>query len=322
MAKIVSRIMDIRFSLYDARSLIHKVKRYILGKEVGTGLIFKLFLYLILIDVAFIYLNPILYMLSTMVKSNNDLLDPTVNWVPRELFFGHLKEAWKILDYTKSLSISVIISVSAAVLQVIFCSMAGYAFARMKFPFKTFWFICLLFTFIVPAQVTVLPMLLMYKKFEWLNTFYPMIVPALFGHGLKGALFVIIFRQFFSTLPKELEEAAKIDGAHAYKIFYRVMLPISLPAIVVVFLFSLVWNWNDSYFPSMFMFKAEDVPLSIGMSDLSSMMAAKAKDSGPSIFDDSLKMAASFLIILPPLLIYAFTQRWFVEGVERTGLVE
>lgn len=322
MAKIEISRKTMKLDLALLKAGWSKTLQFILGREADKGLIFKLFIYLILIDTAFIYLNPIFYMITTMVKDSVDLLDPGVQWVPTVIYFGVLQDAWDKLRYVESFMISFTIASAVAVLQTISCAVAGYAFARLSFPFKKFWFFCLLLTFIVPPQVTILPTLLAVSELGLMNSYYPMIIPALFGHGLKGALFVIIFRQFFSTQPKELEEAAKIDGANVLRIFYRVMLPLAKPAILVVFLFSFVWSWNDYYLPSMFMITAEEVPLSMGISRISAEMLLEANESGPSIFDEPLKMAASFLIVMPPLLLYTFTQRWFVEGVERTGLVE
>lgn len=323
----MERITELVKSRYTARGLSSRQLRLLarnglLGKEANQGLIFRLFMYLILIDTAFIYIKPILYMITTMMKDANNLLDPAVIWVPRSLFWGHLSEAFRLLQYPSAFTISLTVSLSVAVLQVISCAIAGYAFARLEFPFKRTLFVCLIFSFVMPPQVTILPSILLFKELGWLNTYLPMIVPAIFGHGLKGALFVIIFRQFFSTLPKELEEAARMDGASMFRVFFRVMLPISSSAIIVVFLFSFVWNWNDFYYPSMYMFSAKEVPLSISLSRLAASLTAEAEQAGPSLFAEPIKMAASFLIIMPVLAIYAFTQRWFVEGVERTGLVE
>ncbi|WP_454190883.1 carbohydrate ABC transporter permease [Paenibacillus sp. Marseille-Q7038] len=301
---------------------MNKVRQLLLGKEVDKGLLFRILLYLLLIDVAFIYLKPVIYMLTTMIKSKQDLLDPAVIWVPMKLYAGHLIDALNMLDYWKGFTISVTVSTLSALFQVISCAIAGYAFARLEFPFKKFWFAALLFTFIMPPQVTILPSILMFKEFGWINTYWPLIIPTLFGHGLKGALFVLIFRQFFSTLPKEMEEAARMDGAGALRIFFKVMLPISRSAIIVVFLFSFVWTWNDSYFPSMYMFGATDVPLSTSLSKLNAKLAMEAQEGGLRAFLEPIKMASSFFIILPLLVLYAFTQRWFVEGIERTGLVE
>lgn len=301
---------------------MNKVVGTLLGKEIDKGLIFRFLMYILLIDVAFIYLKPVIYMMTTMVKSKSDLLDPAVIWVPVQLYAGHLVEALQMLNYWKGFSISVVVSTLSACFQVFSCAIAGYAFARLEFPFKRFWFVALLFTFIMPPQVTILPSILMFKEMGWINTYWPLIIPTLFGHGLKGALFVLIFRQFFSTLPKEMEEAARMDGAGALRIFFRVMLPISRSAIIVVFLFSFVWSWNDSYFPSMYMFGATDVPLSTSLSKLTAKLAMEAQEGGLRAFLEPIKMAASFFIILPLLVIYAFTQKWFVEGIERTGIVE
>lgn len=322
MAKMITELKKTNFDRMRWRLWLTKTRYFIFGKEADKGLIFRLFIYLILIDTAYIYLNPILYMISTMVKDAADLLDPAVNWVPRTIYTGVLQDAWQKLRYPSAFTLSLTISLGVSLLQTVSCAVAGYAFARLEFPFKKFWMFCLILTFIVPTQVIILPNLIFASSLGIMKTYIPIIVPALFGHGLKGALFVIIYRQFFSTQPKELEEAAKIDGANVFKVFYKVMLPLAKPAILVVFLFSFVWTWNDYYLPSMYLNGAKDVPLSMGISQIQAMLDQQAKDFGPSIFDEPLKMATSFLIILPPLILYTFTQRWFVEGVERTGLVE
>lgn len=299
-----------------------KIRYFVLGKEADKGLIFRLFLYLILVDTAYIYLNPIIFMVTTMVKDAADLLDPAVSWIPHTINTGILQQAWTMLKYPNAITLSLIISASVSILQTISCAVAGYAFARLEFPFKRFWLFCLLLSFIVPTQVVILPNLIVAKTVGLIGTYIPIIVPALFGHGLKGALFVLIYRQFFSTQPKELEEAAKLDGANVFKVFFRVMLPLAKPAILVVFLFSFVWTWNDYYLPSMYLIGAKEVPLSMGIAQISAALAQQAAENGPSIFDEPIKMATSFLMIVPPLLLYIFTQRWFVESVERTGLVE
>jgi len=299
-----------------------RIRYFIFGREADKSFLFRAFLYLILLDIAFIYVNPMIYMVSTMLKNTSDLLDPAVIWLPRTLYLGVIQEAWHKLNYSRAFAISSLLSLSVSLLQTFSCAVAGYAFAKLIFPFKRTMLFCLLLSFIVPTQVVILPNLIMAREFGLMQTLYPILLPALFGHGLKGALFVIIFRQFFSTQPKELEEAARIDGASVFKIFFRVMLPLAQPAMLVVFLFSFVWTWNDYYYPSMYMAGSEHVPLSMGISQISLAIAQNNAEFGPSVFDEPLKMASSFLIIMPPLLLYMAAQRWFVEGVERTGLVE
>ncbi len=314
-----------RLSATNWRSLPAKLLRMLVGKEADKGLLFKIFIYVILIDTAYIYLRPLFYMLVTMVKNSSDLLNPAVVWIPTGIELEHMLYAWTGLKYTKSFLVSLQISLIASVAQVIFCAVAGYAFARLTFPFKNAMFVLLLLCFIMPAQLTILPLMIVYTKIGFMNTMWPILLPTLFGHGLKGALFVIIFRQFFSTQPKELEEAAKIDGANVFKVFFRVMLPLAKPAILVVFLFSFVWHWNDAYFPGMFMTRAEVPPLSLGTNLLNGYLTGLAENPPAGVdivFPEPIRMSAFFLIILPPLLLYLYAQRWFVESVERTGLVE
>ncbi|GAA3408861.1 carbohydrate ABC transporter permease [Paenibacillus hodogayensis] len=304
------------------RNTLDFLKYRFIGVEFDKGILFKILLYVILINVAFIYIKPILYMVTTMVKDAQNILDPTVIWVPKSLYFGHLAEATRILHYVKSFFISISLSASVSVLQIFSCAVAGYAFARLDFPLKNLWVSLLLFTFIMPPQVIILPSIMLFKGFGWMDTFLPMVVPALFGHGLKGAMFVIIYRSFYSNLPKELDEAARMDGANAIKLFFRVMFPLSKSAIVVVVLFSFVWNWNDFYLPSIFMFTAQNVPLSITLARLAAELKLAAGAGEMTVYAESIKMAAAFLIIVPLLVVYFFAQRWFIEGVERTGLVE
>lgn len=303
-------------------SALLRTRNVIFGIEVDKGLLFKFFLYVLLIDTAFIYMNPIFKMVSTMLKNAEDLSNPSVIWIPNEIYLGVLQDAWSKLQYSESFWVSAALSTTVALLQTVSCAIAGYAFARLHIPFKNFWFFCLLLSFIVPPQVTILPNIIASNQLGLMQTYWPIVLPAVFGHGLKGALFVIIYRQFFMSQPKELEESARIDGASVFKIFFKVMFPLARPAMVVVFLFAFVWTWNDSYLPSMFLYNSDLKPLSQGMSIIAADLTAEAELSGPSVFQDSIKMATGFLMIMPLLILYMFTQRWFVESVERTGLVE
>jgi multiple sugar transport system permease protein len=314
-----------RAALQELHSVWSWLVRFFIGKEADKGMLFRVFIYMILIDTAYIYLRPMFYMFVTMGKSPSDIMNPAVTWVPTSIDFSHMLNAWSGLKYTKSIVVSLEISLAASLLQVFFCAVAGYAFGRLTFPFKRTMLLLLLFCFIMPPQLTILPLMLMYTKIGFLNTIWPILLPTLFGHGLKGALFVIIFRQFFLTQPKELEEAAKIDGASVFRVFYKVMLPLAKPAVLVVFLFSFVWHWNDSYFPGMFMPRAEIPPLALGTNQLNSYLTSLSDNpiaGADVLFPEPIRMSAFFLIILPPLLLYLYAQKWFVESVERTGLVE
>lgn len=302
---------------------LKSVKYTVLGREINEGLLFKAFLYTIFIATSYIYLNPIMKMLVNMVMTTEDIIDPTVTWIPTELYFGHIEKAWEMLDYTNSFLISFVVSLSAAVFHCFSTGLAGYALARLDFPFKKLVFGLLLLAFIIPPQVIILPTIVAFRNLGLDNSILTLIIPSIFGFGVKGALFVIIFRQFFLTQPKELEEAAKIDGATAIKFYVKVMLPLAKPAILVVFLFSFVWTWNDTYFPQMFLTDAKHLPLASELLQMDRVITSYIESQQITSFEGgAIKMAASFLAILPPLLIFMVFQRHFVEGVERTGLVE
>ncbi|MCQ6563350.1 carbohydrate ABC transporter permease [Paenibacillus mendelii] len=316
------RVRHLR-SLLNGRQA-QRVKLLVLGRNTNDGLLAKLFIYFMLTIVAYLYLQPFLYMVSTMVKTLPDLLDPTVQWIPRSIEWENLSRALKGLKYQESVLYTLTLAVIPSFIQVLICSITGYALARLQFSGKNIYFALILLTFLIPPQIMIIPLYVIYSKLGWLNTPFVFIIPALLGQGLKSALFIIIFRQFFQSLPKAIEEAAMIDGASIFRLFFRVILPLSIPACLVVFLFSFVWHWNESYLSSMFL-SQDFTPLSVRLEKLETAIFGRE----PSIemlaanpVTEGTKMAGAFLIIFPPLLVYMIAQRWFVEGIERTGLVD
>lgn len=295
----------------------------VLGQNVNDGWIAKIIIYVMISSIAFLYLQPFLYMISTMFKNLSDLLDPTVKWIPRTLDWHNLMLAWNGLNYPKALLNTITIALLGSIFQMVTCALTGYALARLRFPGRKLAIFIVIITFLVPPQVVILPMYVLFSKLGLLHSFYAFLAPALLGQGVRSALFIIIFMNFFKKIPLSLEEAAKLDGASTIRMFFRVVIPISRAATLVVFLFSFIWYWNMSYEPSMFL-TPDLMPLSVRLDGLESaifgidrfMIHAKNQLSeGP-------KMAGAFLIVFPPLLLYSVMQRWFTEGIERTGLVE
>lgn len=305
------------------QSHLKSAQYMILGREINEGLLFKTFLYVVFIATSYIYLNPIMKMMVNMVMTTEDLINPTITWIPSKLYFGQLTKAWDMLNYPQAFTVSLIVALSASIFHVISCGFAGYALARLEFPFKKLVFGLLLLAFIIPPQVIILPTIIAYTNLGLNNSIVTLIIPSILGFGVKGALFVIIFRQFFMTQPKELEEAARIDGATALKFYLKVMLPLAKPAILVVFLFSFVWTWNDTYFPQMFLSDSNLLPLASETLQLDKVITSFIETQQISSHEaGAITMAASFLVILPPLLLFLIFQRHFVESIERTGLVE
>jgi len=301
-----------------------KVKLMVIGRNISDGLIAKLVLYVLLSIVAYLYLQPILYMVSTMLKPATDLLDATVRWIPREVTWDNITKAFHGLQYPNALLVTATIAISCSLASVIICSMTGYAMARLSVPFKWLFTGLIILTFLIPPQVVIIPLYVIFSKLGLLNSIFVFLVPALLGQGMKAALFIFIFMQFFKSQPQSLEEAAKLDGASTARLFVGIMLPLARSACLVVFLFSFIWYWNMYYEPSMFLSKGF-TPLSIRLDMLEEVLNPTLLGNTRTIINpitEGTKMAAAFMIILPPILIFIILQRWFVSGIERSGIVE
>jgi len=302
-----------------------RTKQLVLGQHLNDGWMAKLIIYFLLAVVAYLYVQPVLYIVSTMFKNLNDLIDPTVKWFPREISWENLHKAWEGLKYPKAFMNTLVIALSCSAIQVLVCSMMGYTLAKGEFPGKGLLTFLVILTFLVPPQIIIIPLYVIYSKLGLLDTPFAFILPALFGQGVRSALFILIFRQFFKSQPSSLEEAARMDGASSFRLFFRIMLPLASSACLVVFLFSFIWYWNLYYEPSMFLTK-DNIPLSISLERLEAVLQGSLGINQQIYRKDPItegtKMAAAFLIIFPPIVLYIFVQRWFVEGIERTGMVE
>jgi multiple sugar transport system permease protein len=281
-------------------------------------------MYVFAVSLSFVFIYPMLYMTSQSMMTAADLSDATVRWIPKGISFENYTYAFNEMKYVRSFFNSVIISVGGAFVQIISCAVVGYGFARYRFPGYKLWLALVLFTFLVPPQTFIVPLFLFFSDLNWIDTYLPFIVPGLFGHGLKGALFVLIFMQFFRKLPGQLEEAARIDGAGAYRTFAYIMYPLARPAILVVFLFSIVWHWNDIFEPNLYLMSPDTYNITQYVSMLNGEGERELTESeiliGAPPTNMNRVMAGAVLTILPLLILYLFTQRYFVEGVERTGI--
>jgi multiple sugar transport system permease protein len=300
---------------------------WFLRRRVGRAL-FRGVIILLLIDTAFIFLMPLLRMLSTSVMHVMDLYDPTVVWIPRRWSWENYRLVFQALKYPLSFKNTLLLAGVAAVLQTLSCAVAGYGFARFQFPGRDKLFLLVLFAMIVPPHAIFIQLFILFKSLpspgfittskNWLDTYLPFYVPEATGMGLRGALFVFIFRQFFKGMPWELEDAALIDGAGPFRVFLNIMLPPAQPAIVVVFLFSFVWHWNDSLQPAIFLSRSE---LFVMTQRLAEVEAALADMRYRAMWGTGAIMTAAVLTIAPLLVLYILAQRYFVESIERTGLI-
>lgn len=277
--------------------------------------------YLLLGAIGYVYLYPLLFMVINSVKDVEDLLSPVVKWIPTHIYTGNYQRAAAVMGFWPVLVQTVVAAALPAGAATVAAAVAGYGFARFRFPLRGLWFALMLATFVVPPQLTMIPEFLMYRRLGLLGSVAAFVVPALLGQGLRSAVFILIFFQFTRMLPKSMEEAAVVDGAGPVKIFLGIFVPLSGPAFLVCFLFGFVWYWNETYLAGLYFGEAwRTLPL-----QLSQFVASYERmyPVGLNVRDrlnEGIKMAGTVLTIVPVLLVYIALQRWFVGGVDRTGI--
>lgn len=287
----------------------------------------QIVVYGLLICIGFIYLYPILYMISTSLMNRDDLLDTSIKWIPSTLFLSNYIDAARSMDFWASLGKGLLIAGLPTLCNVLVCMVIGYGFASFNFKGKTILMGLLIFSYILPSQVTMIPTYVLYNNVKILGTIWAFILPALFGNGLNAPIFILIFYQFFKQVPKVLIEAAKIDGAGYFKSFVRIAVPSAAPAILTVFLFSFVWYWNESYLTELYVrgltTHSDWTNLVIQLKNFTTNYNdTRATGTGTMATDlnETIRLAATMLSVLPLMIMYFFLQKHFVESIDRTGI--
>lgn len=288
----------------------------------------KLVRTLFLLGLCYLFLFPIFYLLLAAFSDPESLNNPNVVWIPLDWTMENFKYAIEELNFWPSAGLSLIHAVGGTLASLFSCSLVGYGLARYKFAEKGLVFMCVVLTIIVPPQTLLITQYLQYKDFlglgiNLLNTPWVLILPAIFGAGLRNGLFIFIFRQFFLGLPKDLEEAAWVDGCNPLRTFVSIIIPSSGPGIVTVTLFSFVWHWNDYYYSAM-LYTGKLKALVPMMEAINTNLGGEMAAGGTT--NDVLSLrgiisSAGILTIIVPLVLYLFLQRHFVESIERTGIV-
>ena len=277
---------------------------------------------LFILGVSFVILRPHLVQLSSAVMSELDLFDQTVGWIPRNFTLENFRVAWEHMEYPRHFLNSLTLAVLVSTMQLISCTIVAYGIARFDFRGANIIFALVIVTLVIPPQLIMIPLYLSFRNFLGMNllqTYWPYVLTSLTATGLKNGLFIYIMRQFFKNMPTDLEEAAYVDGAGVFKTFYRIMLPGALPGLIIVFIFSFVWQWNDHFLIVLFM-GARGAFLPQALSALADSVAdhvTQVTGEYPSMIQNT----GVLLFIMPLLILYLFLQRYFIESVERTGLV-
>ncbi|NIA14025.1 MAG: ABC transporter permease subunit [Nitrospiraceae bacterium] len=222
---------------------------------------------------------------------------------------GNYKAAMTVLPFHLFIFNSFYISLFSVTGQVLCASLAGFGFARMRFRGRDAWFVVLLATMMLPAQVTMIPHYQIFRALGWLDSFKPLIVPCFLG-GAQGAFYIFLMRQFFKTIPVELEEAARIDGCSSFRIYWDIMLPLAMPAVAAVAVLGFIQHWQDLMRPLIYLSSHELFPVSLGLNMFQSMHGGRPQ----------YMLAASNLTLIPILVAFFAAQKYFVEGITLTGL--
>jgi multiple sugar transport system permease protein len=263
--------------------------------------------YILLTAIGAVMVGPFLWMVSTSMMDQQDIFRVPPQWIPDQIQLKNYRAIMEVLPLGTLLLNSFTIAICATIGQLCSCTLAAYAFARMKFRGNTVLYFVLLATMMIPAQVTMIPVFLIMKFLGLIDTLYALIVPAFFG----GAFGTFLLRQFYATIPTDLEDAARMDGCGRFRILWSIVLPLSKPALATLALFTFMTYWNDLLGPVIYLSSVENATLTMGLANL---------QSGVMVTRYDLLMAGSVLSVLPILVLLIVGQRWFVRGIATTGL--
>lgn len=294
--------------------------------------------FLLMFGLCFLILQPIFNKISISFMTEGDLYNPTVVSIPEHFTTNNYILAVQLMEYGKALTNSFVISITIALLQIGVCTLVGYGFARFNFPLKKFWFACVMMVILIPPQTISGSLHLHFRFFDVLGIFkaitgstinlrgskLPYYLMSAGCMGLKNGLYIYMIRQFFRNIPKELEEAAYVDGCGTLKTFIRIMLPDAKPILTSCFLFAFVWQWTDGFYSKMFL--GQTVLVSTGLARIvDSLGAFIQRLTGATVtistaYANCILATGTLLIILPLIILYLFAQKGFVESLSSSGI--
>lgn len=262
--------------------------------------------YVILCLGATILLLPFAFMLSTSLKTMDQIFVFPIQWIPDPVMWSNYPQVFEQILFMRYILNTVQITAFGIAGSLIGSSLAAYPFARMRFPGRNLLFMVMLATLMVPGWITLIPQFLLFRAFGWMDTYYPFIIPAF----AANPFYTFLIRQFFMTIPSELDDAAKIDGAGSFRVLTQILLPLSKPVLATVTIFAFLHYWNEFLGPLVYLSTPSKFTIAVGI----------AYFQGEFRTDFPLLMAAAAMAMIPPLLLFFAAQRLFIEGVAMTGL--
>ncbi len=267
----------------------------------------RLLAYFILIAVAAMMLFPFLWLVSSSLKSQLEIFNYPPNWIPNPPVFQNYVDALTFRPFGLYFRNSLAIATLNVIAVVSSSSLCAYGFARIRFWGRDFWFGIVIATLLLPNIVTLVPQFIIFTRLGWVNSILPLTIPLFFG---GGAFNIFLLRQFFRTIPEELADAARIDGCSEFGIYWRIMLPLSRPALITVSIFTFLAAWNDLIGPLVYLRTPETYTVAIGLAQFRGAMTTRW----------DLQMAAAVIMVLPVIILFFFSQRYFIKGIVMTGL--
>jgi multiple sugar transport system permease protein len=264
-------------------------------------------IYALLLTLAGAFIAPFLWQLSTALKAPAEVMRIPIQWIPARIQWSNFRVAWSSAPFTTYAINSTIVTTLNVLAEIFVCSFVAYGFAKIRFPGRDVLFLLVLATMMIPFHVRSVPLYLIFNKVGWNDTLKPLIIPPFFGGNVVA---VFLFRQFFRGLPDELDEAAEIDGCNPLLTFWKITMPLSMPAVATVAIFAFIGSWNNLWEPLIYLTSKSKFTLPLGLKFFVSEFAVLYH----------LLMAASIITILPCIVVFFTFQRYFVKGVALTGI--
>jgi len=308
------------------------IKKKLIGRKGNDGLLFKLVLYVLLIGISFIFLYPLLSMLSMSFMSLEDLIDSSIAWIPRTLTGENYAIGFNQLNFVMALWTSIKIAFLPTLASLVSSALIGYGLAKYHFPGKRIVLGLMLVLFLVPTVLTYIPTTVMYQSLtifgiplNLMGSLRAFIIPAMAGFGIRQTVFILIFYQFFRIIPQELFEAAEVDGSGVIRTFLSIAIPLAMPAFLICGLFAFVWYWNETSLARAY-FGNNYTSLLMGLEGYINTYRSLysqgqlTMESASSIYNLGVQYAMTLMSIIPLLIIYLVVQKGFVAGIDKSGI--
>lgn len=340
---------------FDRTPLKERLKAKFVNFYFFQTVVIKIFRFIFLLGIAYVVLYPFFTKVAGSFMAPEDFVDVTVRLIPKNFTLDIYRDIWMFNDYFKALSNTLLISLICALIQTFACCVIAYGLAKYKFKGNGIIFLLVMLTMIIPHRTLQASMSLNFTYFDifgifsflsggasvgiagidnilasihimkypdginLINTYWPLIILSLTGLAFKNGLYIFMLRQFFRGIPDSLEESAYIDGSGDFRTFIQIIIPMSVPMMITVFLFAFCWQWTDSFYASMFFTNPNKAPLVLSKI-VEVPTEAQMVYAGQNLYETAYKNTCGIMIILPLVIMYVFLQRYLVEGIERSGL--